>query len=63
MAQNQKAAKIDRQQTQHLKDGHADTVVGPMCPNSANIWEDVCQMWEDRPLQEGVQEQDGLCSA
>ena len=31
---NQKVAKIDRQQTKHLKDDHADTVVGSMCPDS-----------------------------
>ena len=28
-----------------------------------SIWEDVHQIWEDRPLQEGVQEQEGLCNA
>ena len=35
MAQKPKAAKIDRQQAQNFKDGHADTVVGSVHPDSA----------------------------
>ena len=56
MAQNQKAARIGKQHTQHIKNGCADIVEGVMHPDSAQPMENVCWMWENGPLQEGMQE-------
>ena len=59
------AQKAESSQDRKTTNTTSQTVVqilwwDPCAPTVPSIWEDMHWMWDDGPLQEGVQEQEGL---